>query len=108
MLYIEPPFEETKFHFKPLTLQKRANGSQTIGWWWNYTVNIFSKTMLKRFGLGKKNLVKNNIMVTDFCGRSSSSMGMITLNVIVGSYMRATMFMVIHSQAIFNVCFRRE
>jgi len=46
-------------------------------------VNIFPKIMLKSFKLGEKGLVKNNIMVTYFSGRSSSLLEMITLDVVV-------------------------
>jgi len=75
--YIEPPSEGTKFHLKPLMLQvdiERQMVDKVLvdGW---ATVNILPRTMFKRFGFSEKDLVKNNIMVTDFNGRSSSSMG---------------------------------
>ena len=54
-----------------------------------------AKTMLRRFDLSAKGLVKNNVIVTNFSGKSLNSMGMIVLKVTIGSYTRATIFVVV-------------
>ena len=64
---------------------------------------LLPRSMLKRFGKSLEYLIPNNIMVVDFSGKSLSSDGMTALEVIFGSCRRPTIFMVVTSQATFNI-----
>lgn len=72
------------------------------------TIKILPRSMLKRFGKSLEYLIPNNIMVVDFSGKSLSSDGMTALEVIFGSCRRPTIFMVVTSQATFNILLGRE
>lgn len=58
--------------------------------------------MLESFGKGSKDLVRTNVTVTDYNGKSTAAKGVVMLNIRVGSVDRPTMFVVIPSKASYN------
>lgn len=70
--------------------------------------NILPKSMSQRFDKSLEDLIPNNIMVYDFCGKPSDSKGVICLDISVGNKRRPTMFLVVSSQATFNMLLGRE
>ena len=66
------------------------------------TINLLPESMLIKFGKTVDQLIKANILVTDFIGKTSVSKGMIMLNVRVGSVDRINLFVVMISKARYN------
>ena len=55
-------------------------------------INLLPESMLVKFGKIVDQLIKANIVVTDFTGKTSISNGMIMLNVRVGTIDKITPF----------------
>ena len=64
--------------------------------------------MLAKFGKTVDQLVKDNVVVTDFTGKTSISKGIIMLKVKVGSVYRITPFVVIASKTSYSALLGRE
>ena len=71
-------------------------------------INLLPESMLIKFGKTVEHLMKANIVVTDFIGKTSISKGMIMLNVRVGTIDRIIPFVVVASKAGYNVLLGRE
>nr|KYP60888.1 hypothetical protein KK1_023308 [Cajanus cajan] len=99
----DSPTEEMKGHLKPLLLTLMIEGQEVnkVLVDGGAAVNILPKTMLKRFGKSLSDLKPQNIMISDYAGKSSHPEGMILLDV-------TTMFIVTPSKANFNVLLGRE
>lgn len=71
-------------------------------------INILLKCMLRRFGKTINDLILHNIVVFYFCGKTSVSNGLTYLDVFVGIRRRLIVFVVVSSQASFNMLLGRE
>ena len=70
--------------------------------------NILSRSMLHRFARTVEDLIPHNIVVFDFCGKPSDFEEVVCLDVSVSKRRRPIVFLVISSQANFNMLLRRE
>lgn len=70
--------------------------------------NILPRLMSQRFGKNIEDLISHNIVVSDFYGKPSDFEGVICLDIFVDSRRRLTVFIVIYSQANFNMLLGRE
>ena len=70
--------------------------------------NILPRSMLHVFGRTVKDLSPHNIVVSNFVGKPSDFEGVICLDVSVGRRRRPMVFLVISSQANFNMLLGRE
>ncbi|KAG4911964.1 hypothetical protein JHK84_052438 [Glycine max] len=66
------------------------------------------KNGVRPFGRMVKDLIPHNIVVSEFYGKPSDYEGVICLDVLVGSRRRPIVFLVISSQANFNMFLGRE
>lgn len=57
--------------------------------------SILPRSMLQRFGINIEDLIPQNKVVSNFCGKSSDSKGVINLDVLVRNRRIPTMFLVI-------------
>ena len=64
--------------------------------------------MLVKFGKTIDQLIKANLVVIDFTGKTSISKGMIMLNIRVGTVDRITPFVVVASKAGYNALLGRK
>ena len=70
--------------------------------------SILPRSMLQRFGINIEDLIPQNKVVSNFCGKSSDSKGVINLDVLVRNRRIPTMFLVISSQTNFSMLLGRE
>lgn len=71
-------------------------------------INILSKSMLRRFGKTVDDVISHNIVVYNFCEKTYGLDGVICLHVFVRSQRRPTLFVVVSSQARFNMFLGKE
>ena len=72
-----------------------------------FVINILPRSMLNMFRKSFEYLILHNIMVVDFSGKSSNSDGMIAFKMVIGSCRRPTIFVVVPTQASFNLLLGR-
>lgn len=66
-------------------------------------VNLIPRAMFKKLGKDDSDLLATNLVVTDFCGKSSTSDGVVMLSVQVWFVKRLTLFVVIPSRSSYNL-----
>jgi hypothetical protein len=72
------------------------------------TLNLLPQSFLRKIGLVDSNLKPHNVILTNYEGTTGNSLGVVEVDLIVGSVNRTTMFMVVPSKANFNVVLGRE
>ncbi|KHN30519.1 hypothetical protein glysoja_045713, partial [Glycine soja] len=105
-----PPNEDIRLHMKSfhLTAMMKDQIINKIMFDRGVAFNILPRSMLRRFGRTIEDLIPHNIVVLNFCEKPSDFEGVICLDVSVGSRKRPMIFLVISSQANFNMLFGRE
>ena len=106
----ERPEKVMKSHLRPLHIKadiagKMVNRVLVDG---EAASNLLPKSMLTKFGKTVDQLVKANVVVTDFTGKTSISKGIVMFKVRVGSVDRITPVVVIASKAGYNALLGRE
>ena len=71
-------------------------------------INLLPEPMLIKFGKTVDQLIKENVMVIDFTGKTSISKGIVMLNVRVRIVDRVTPVVVVASKAGYNALLGRE
>ena len=66
------------------------------------TISLLPKSMLEKFGKGNKDLVRTNVDVIDYNGKSIVAKGVVMLNVCVSTIDPLTMFVVVPLNARYN------
>ena len=72
------------------------------------TVNLLPQSFLKKIGLFDSDLKPHNVVLTNYEGTTGNSIGVVEVDLVVGSISRTTMFMVVPFKANFNVLLGRE
>ncbi|XP_050892551.1 uncharacterized protein LOC127098090 [Lathyrus oleraceus] len=72
------------------------------------TINIMQHHILKKIGKYDTDVRSNNIVLSDYGGKTKSTMGVIMVNVTVGSITRPTLFTVIDAKPSYNLLVGRE
>jgi predicted aspartyl protease len=67
------------------------------------TVNIMPYSLLHRLGHSIEDLIKTNIMLSDFNGQASESQGVLNVDLTVGSKTILTSFFIISSKSMYTV-----
>lgn len=67
------------------------------------SINLIPRAMSKKLGRGDSDLLATNLVVIDFSGKSSTSDGVVVLNVRVGTVERLTLFVIIPSKCSYNL-----
>ena len=106
----DPSTNDIRCHMKPLHLialveDQIINKILVDG---GDTFNILPRSMLCRFGRTIEDLIPHNIVVSYFYGKPSNLEGVVCLDISVGSRRRPMVFLVILSQANFNILLGRE
>ena len=104
------PTEEMKSHLKPLFIKARAEGKivKRVLVDGGAAVNLIPEHVVKKLDKSCSDLMPHNMVITDFNGKTSRSPGCIALDLKVGSVTRTTMFVVVPSQANYNLLLGRE
>ena len=69
---------------------------------------MLPENMLEKFGKGNKDLVKTNVAITEYNGKSTAAKRVVMLNIRVGTVERPTMFVVVPSKASYNALLGRD
>jgi hypothetical protein len=72
------------------------------------TVNIMSYSVLCRLGCSAEDLIKTNIMLSDFNGQTLEAQGILNVDLIVGSKTVLTSFFIVSSKSTYIVLLRRD
>lgn len=72
------------------------------------TVNLMLQFMLKRIGKFDTDLKPHNMVLLNYEGKIGHTLGVIQVDLTIGSIIRPTMFMVIASRANYNLILGRE
>ena len=106
----EKPDEVMKSHLRPMHIKadiarKMVNRVLVDG---GAGINLLPESMLIKFERTVDQLIKENVVVTNFIGKTSTSKGIIMLNVRVETVDRVTSFIVVASKAGYNTLFGKE
>ncbi|XP_050909871.1 uncharacterized protein LOC127123713 [Lathyrus oleraceus] len=71
-------------------------------------VNLMPYTQFKKMGQGDEDLRQHNMVLLNYEGKTSNIMGVVQVDLVVGTITRSTLFMVIDSKANFNLLLGRE
>ncbi|XP_057446268.1 uncharacterized protein LOC130738310 [Lotus japonicus] len=100
-----------KSHLKPLFVwakveEKGVNKVLVDG---GAAINLMPRFMLKKLGKTEADLIPHDMVLSDYEGKTSTSMGgAIMLNITVGTVGRSTLFIVVPSKANYNLLLGRE
>ena len=72
------------------------------------TVNIMPHHILKKIGKFDTDIRSHNVVLSDYEGRTKTTMGVIQVDITVGSVTRPTIFMVIQGRPSYNLQVGRE
>ena len=109
-MLFERPNEVMKAHLLPPHIKANISGKMVncVLVDRGAAINLLPESMLIKFGKIVDQLIKSNIVVTDFIGKISISKGMIMLDVRVGSIDRITPFVVVTSKARYTTLLGKE
>jgi len=94
-----------QWHIKPLFIQAKINGVgvNKVLVDGGATVNLLPQSLLNKIGLVDSDLKPHNVVLTNYEEMTGKSLGVVEVELIVGSVSRTTMFMVVPSKVNFNV-----
>ena len=97
-------------YLKPLLIKEKIEGTAINKVLVDYgvTVNIMPHHILKKIGKFDTDIRSYNMVLSDYKGRTRNTMGVIQVNIIVGSVTRPTIFMVIQGKPSYNLLVGRE
>jgi hypothetical protein len=106
----ERPTMTMKSHLKPLLIRAKVEGVtiNKVLVDCGATVNIMPHHILKKIGKSDTDVRSNNVVLSDYGGKTKSTMGVIMVNITVGSITRPTLFMVIDAKPSYNLLVGRE
>jgi len=92
----EQPDDSMKNHLKTLFIQAKVDKI------------VVNKVLLKMIGKTDKDMKPHNVILSNYEGKADHSLGALQVNLIVGTVVRPTLFMVAPSKANFNLLLGRE
>ena len=104
------PTESMKSHLKPFYIWAKVEdvGINKVLVDGGAAINLMPSILLKKIGKSVSDLRPHNMVLTDFEGKTSKSLGVILLSVRVGTVARPTLFVVVSSKANYNMLLGRE
>ena len=108
--FFEPPTEAMKNHLEPLFIRAKLEETTVnkILVDCGATINIIPHFMLRKIGKSDENIKPHNMVLSNYEGGIGTTMGVIQLDIKVGSILRPTMFMVISAKPNYNLLLGRE
>ena len=99
-----------KNHLKPLLIRAKVEGVtiNKVLVDCGATVNIMPHHILKKIGKYDTDVRSNYVVLSDYGGKTKSTMRVIMMNITVGSITRPTLFMVIDAKPSYNLLVGRE
>lgn len=101
----ERPTPGMMYHLKPLFIQAKVDGVAVNKVFIDggAVVNLMPLTLLKKMGKGEEDLRPHNMVLSNYEGKTSSILGVIQVELAVGTTTRKTFFKVIKSKENFNL-----
>lgn len=106
----ERPIPGMMYHLKPLFIRAKVDG-MTVNKVFvdgGAAVNLMPYILFKKMGKGDEDLRHHNMVLSNYQGKTSNIMGVVQVDLAVGTSTRSTLFMVIDSKANFNLLLGRE
>jgi hypothetical protein len=106
----EKPQAKNYKHLKALYLKGYING-QPVNKMLVDTgaaVNIMPYSVLRRLGRSTGDLIKTNVMLSDFNGQTSEAQGVLSVDLTVGNKTVLTSFFIVNSKSTYNVLLGRD
>ncbi|MCI36892.1 hypothetical protein A2U01_0058116, partial [Trifolium medium] len=99
-----------KNHLMPLFIRAKVNnvGINKVLIDGRAAVNLMPHSLLRKIGKYDTHLHSHNIVLSNYEGKTGHSMGAIQVNVVVGSTVRPTLFLLVPSKANYNLLLGRE
>src|SRR4051812_18107243 len=108
--FFERPDEGMRNHLKPLYIRAKIEnvGINKVLVDGGAAVNLMPQYMLKRIGMFDTDIRPHNMVLSNYEGKIGQTLGVVQVNLTVGSVTRPTMFMVIPAKANYNLLLGRE
>lgn len=99
-----------KNHLKPLFVKAKVKGVaiNKVLVDCGISVNIMPYHLLKKIGMHDTDVRYHNVVLSDYRGKTGSTIGVIQVDIIVGTVTRQTIFMVINAKPSYNLLVGRE
>jgi hypothetical protein len=109
-IIFEKPREKNYKHLKALYLKGYINGHPVNKMLVDTgaAVNIMPYSVLRRLGRSAKDLIKTNVMLSDFNGQASEAQGVLNVDLTVGSKTISTSFFIVSSKSTYTVLLGRD
>lgn len=109
-VFFKRPDESMKNHLKPLFIRGNVGnmGVNKILADGGAAVSLMTHYMLERFGKDDTDTRPHDMVMSNYKGKVGTTMGVIQIDLTVGTITRPTMFMVIKSKANYNMLLGRE
>jgi hypothetical protein len=106
----EKPREKNYKHLKAMYLKGYINGHPINKMLvdTSATVNIMPYSVLRRLGCSVEDLIKTNIMLSDFNGQTSEAQGVLNVDLTMGSKTVPTSFFIVSSKSTYTVLLGRD
>jgi hypothetical protein len=106
----EKPWEKNYKHLKALYLKGYINGHPVNKMLvdTSATVNIMPYSVLCRLGRSAEDLIKTNVMLSDFNGQALEAQGVLNVDLTVGSKTAPTSFFIVSSKSTYTVLLGRD
>jgi hypothetical protein len=106
----EKPREKSYKHLKTLYLKGYINGHPVNKMLVDTgaIVNIMPYSVLRRLGRSAEDLIKTNIMLSDFNGQASEAQGILNVDLTVGSKTVPTSFFIVSNKSTYTVLLGRD
>ena len=106
----ERPSPGMMYHLKPLFIKAKVEGIaiNKVFVDGGAAVNLMPLTLFKKIGKNDDDLRQHNIVLSNYEGKTSNILGVIQVDLAVGTTTRSTLFMVINSKVNFNLLLGRE
>lgn len=106
----ERPSPRMMYHLKPLFIREKVdritvNKVFVDG---GATGNLIPYTLFKKMGKGDDDLRQHNMVLSNYEGKTNNILGVVQVDLVVGTTTRSTLFMVINSKVNLNLLLGRE
>lgn len=101
----EKPSPGMMYHLKPLFIRTKVDGVAVNKVFVDggATVNLMPHTLFKKMRKCDADLRQHNMVLSNYEGKTSNILGVIQVELVVGTTTRSTLFMVINSKVNFNL-----
>ncbi|XP_050877054.1 uncharacterized protein LOC127080805 [Lathyrus oleraceus] len=108
--FFERPNEAMRSHLKPLLITGKFEDVLVNKVLVDYgaTVNLIPHHMLRKIGKYDTDAKPHNMILTNYEGKVGSTLGVIQVELTVGTVTRSTMFMIVETKANYNLLLGRE